>query len=334
MVVGNYKPTNYLFLTIRVGIMKDHSLKISLLLVIVLALFTNFNNINAQNRSGHQKPKSTHTGYNNHYGNSSSSTLSNASNQKYNEDRYSSNDDFLEQYKRNRYSRNDEHHDNRYNKRKNEHRNNKRKDNYSKRHKKYYSYNKTNTENYFHIDRSGRSLWDGKHWVMDDFPLKIYVKESSSRYYKPVYKDYVQYALNVWRKADDRISFVFVNSRRGADISIIFIENLGDKYEDDYLGLTEYEMGRNKTIDNSKIQISLIKFGDEIVSDGEIKATIIHEFGHALGLGHSNNEFDIMYPYISDKHTSEMNYDELSRGDKEAIQDVISLGDVEVYAWN
>jgi len=313
--------------------MKGHSLKISLLLIIVLTVFSPVNNINGQSRSGHQKPQSTHTRYNDHHGNSSSSTLSNASNQRYNEDRYSSNDDFLEEYKRNRYFRNDEYHDNRYNRRKNEHRKNKREDNYSERHKKHYSYNETNTENYFHIDRSGRTLWDGKHWAMDDFPLKIYVKESSSQYYKPVYKDYVQYALNVWRKADDRINYVFVNSKREADISIIFIENLGDKYEDDYLGLTEYDMGRNKIIDHSKIQISLIKFGDEIVSDGEIKATIIHEFGHALGLGHSKSEHDIMYPYISDKHTPEMNYNELSRGDKEAIKDVISLGEVEVYAW-
>ncbi len=313
--------------------MKVHNLKISLLLIIVLTVFTPFNNIDAQRRSGSQKPQSTHTRYKNNNSNSSTSTLSNASNQRYNENRYSRNDDFLEQYKRNRYFKNDEFHDNRYNKRKNKNRTDKREDNYSNRNKKYYSNNETNTENYFHIDRSGRTLWDGKHWVVDDFPLRIFVKESSSRYYKFVYKDYVQYALNVWRKADDRINFVFVNSKREADISIFFIENLGDKYEEDYLGLTEYDIDRNKAIDHSKVQISLIKFGDEIVSDGEIKATIIHEFGHALGLGHSDNEYDIMYPYISDEHTADMNYNELSRGDKEAIKDVISLGDEEVYAW-
>lgn len=179
--------------------------------------------------------------------------------------------------------------------------------------------------NYFRIDKSENSLWDGKHWEESRFPLNIYVKESSSRYYKSVYKDYVKYAMDVWRKAEDRIEYRFVKSVDDADIAIIFVENLGDKYEEDYLGLTDYETDRNKQIEFSKIQISLIKNGDEKISAGEIKATIIHELGHAFGLGHSKNKIDLMYPYISPDHTSEMNYSELSNGDKLAIKDVINL---------
>jgi len=140
------------------------------------------------------------------------------------------------------------------------------------------------------------------------------------------YKDYVSYALKLWRNADDRINYTFVSSKRAADVSVIFIEDLGEKYNEDYLGLTEYDIDRDKRIDYSKIQISLIKFDDEVVTDGEVKATIIHEFGHAFGLGHSKNESDIMYPYIDSDHTPGMNYNELSNGDYEAIVDVIDLG--------
>lgn len=206
-----------------------------------------------------------------------------------------------------------------------------RNDNYKRERKEDRNRNKS--ENYFHIDRSGRTLWDGKHWDIDDYPLKVYIKESSSRYYKSKYKDYVKYAFDVWDKADNRIDYTIVNSSRDADISIIFVENLGRKYEENYLGLTKYDMNRNNEIEFSKIQISLIKFNDEKVSDGEIKATIIHELGHAFGLGHSDCEADIMYPYIDSNHTSEMKYDELSRGDKEAVEDVIDLGDNELYVW-
>ena len=187
------------------------------------------------------------------------------------------------------------------------------------------------SENYFHIDKSGKTLWDGKHWEVSQFPLKIYVEESRSKHYKYIYKKYVSYALSVWRKADDRINYTIVNSSSEADISVLFIENLGRKYEENYLGLTEYDVNRNNEIEFSKIQISLIKFNNELVSDGEIKATIIHELGHALGLGHSESEKDIMYPYIDSNHKSTMEYDELSRGDKAAIKDAISLGDGEYY---
>jgi predicted Zn-dependent protease len=189
------------------------------------------------------------------------------------------------------------------------------------------------SENYFRIDKSGRTLWDGKHWDLDEFPLKVYVKESSSRYYKSIYKEYVGYAFDVWQKADSRVQYAFTNNSRDADIEIIFIENLGRKYDENYLGLTEYDVSRNNEIEYSKIQISLIKFGNEKVTDGEIKATIVHELGHAFGLGHSDSETDIMYPYIDPEHSGEMTYDELSRGDKEAVQDVIDLGNSQLYVW-
>ncbi len=203
----------------------------------------------------------------------------------------------------------------------------------TKREKEYHSNRNEHSENYFRIDKSKNSLWDGKHWEESDFPLNIFVKEISSRYYKSVYKEYVKYAMDVWRKADDRIQYKFVNSVDDADIALIFVENLGDKYEENYLGLTDYDTNRNKEIEFSKIQISLIKNGNEKVPAGEIKATIIHELGHAFGLGHSESDNDLMYPYISPEHTSEMNYDELSTGDKLAVKDVIGLSFNENYVW-
>lgn len=189
------------------------------------------------------------------------------------------------------------------------------------------------SENYFRIDRKSNSLWDGKHWEESRFPLNIYIQGSGSRYFKSSYKDYVKYAMDVWRKADDRIMYNFVNAINDADIAVIFVENLGDEYEENYLGLTDYDTDKNKKIDFTKIQISLLKNGNEKISAGEIKATIIHELGHAFGLGHSDNKKDLMYPYISPDHTSEMTYDELSIGDKLAFKDLIDLSFSEKYVW-
>ena len=200
--------------------------------------------------------------------------------------------------------------------------------NYSVRREKS---NITRSENYFHIDKSGNSLWNGKHWDLDEFPLKVFVKETSSRYYKSDYKEYVSYAFRVWQKADNRIKYTFTNNSRDADIQFVFVENLGKKYEENYLGLTEYDTNAGNEIEHSKVQISLLKFGNDVVSAGEIKATIVHELGHAFGLGHSESKTDIMYPYISSDHSYKMTYDDLSRGDKEAIKDAIDLGEDEQY---
>ena len=267
------------------------------------------NNTLAQDRSIHKKPESTSTRKFNSNDRSSESSLSDASNIIYERKNHRDNN-YVERNKR---------------------RNKIEKETHNNRSETNYSNKEITSGNYFHIDRSGRTLWDGKHWNISSFPLKIYIKESPSRYYKSTYKNFVSYALNVWKNADDRINYTFVNSRRAADISVIFIEDLGEKYNEDYLGLTEYHIDRSKIIDYSKIQISLIKFDYEVVTDGEIKATIIHELGHAFGLGHSKNEIDIMYPYIDSDHTPQMNYDELSNGDREAIEDVIDLGEKDVY---
>jgi predicted Zn-dependent protease len=298
------------------GIMKLNK-NLSLKTLSILVFFLVYSASLFPQRANNDKPESSGNRYKYDHHKTSNSTLSSPSDVELSKRRYNDYDQGDNKYRK-------ESDPDRRNDR------NRRYDDYTN--KKEYRNNK-NSENYFHIDKSGRTLWDGKHWDLDEFPLKVYVKESSSRYYKSVYKDYVGYAFDVWQKADSRVNYIFTNNSRDADIEIIFIENLGKKYDENYLGLTEYDLSRNNEIEYSKIQISLLKFGNEIVSDGEVKATIVHELGHAFGLGHSDNELDIMYPYIDPGHSGEMTYDELSRGDKEALQDVIDLGNSELYVW-
>lgn len=194
----------------------------------------------------------------------------------------------------------------------------------------YYRINRKNTVNYFKTYEAG-TLWNGKHWIPDNFPLKIFVCECSSENYKDVFRDYIDYALKVWQQADPRIEYGFVNSPGNADIIIRFEDNLMKKYDINFLGLTDYELGPDRQIQMSTVEISLLKYDDKLLSDGEIKATIVHEMGHALGLGHSNNSVDLMYPYIDPESSSKMDYDELSGGDIEAIRSVIDLA--YKYTW-
>lgn len=206
----------------------------------------------------------------------------------------------------------------------------KKTDSYNNGHKDKYSNrfrrNNLDSENYFRIDRSKNALWDGKHWNAGDMPLKVYVKPTSSKHFKNIFADFTRYALNHWSKADSRIKFVETTAASNADIKISFVHNLMEKYDENYLGLTEYVVNEDKNILFADIQISLLKFNNKPITAGEIKATIIHEIGHALGLGHSKSEKDIMFSIISPEANSDMNFNDLSEGDKLAVRDVISLG--------
>ncbi|HZW38328.1 MAG TPA: matrixin family metalloprotease [Ignavibacteriaceae bacterium] len=182
------------------------------------------------------------------------------------------------------------------------------------------------TYNYFKIDPSGRTLWNGKHWNESDYPLTVYIDKGDSKYYLPEFKSFVDYSMSVWKMADERIKFNYVYNEDDADIVIVFEENLMKKYDENFLGLTNYELGKGKKIEKAIVEVSLLKYDEEVITAGEIKTTLIHEMGHALGLGHSENIFDIMFPFIDPYSSDGMQYNELSLGDSEALQSVIDLG--------
>jgi len=186
---------------------------------------------------------------------------------------------------------------------------------------------------YYQMDPSGSNSWDGSHWDVSGFPVKVYVQSSTSKYFKSLFKDYVSYAFRVWQKADSRIKFTVTNNSREADIEISFVENLAKIYNKNYMGLTEYYTNSYNQIISPKIQITLLRFDDVVVPDGEVKATIIHELGHAFGLPHTTNEDDIMFPYMIPRHSAKQSYDELSRGDKKAIKEVIDYSTENKYMY-
>ena len=105
-------------------------------------------------------------------------------------------------------------------------------------------------------------------------------------------------AFEAWeQKTHNKFSFQMVNTIEEADINVIFIE----KNLESYCGYIE-AMGcsQNKYVDNnivhSTIYIAKRRPKGLLLSNTQVFAVMRHEIGHSLGLAHTKNYNDIMYP--------------------------------------
>jgi hypothetical protein len=145
-------------------------------------------------------------------------------------------------------------------------------------------------------------------------PLKVYVDTHGNGLYKAQYRGYVEQSLRSWSQAlNGRLSYTYTNNPQAADITVGWVSSFpGDPY---VAGVTNYWVG------HADVQIKTIG-----VPEKDIKANIIHEFGHALGIaGHSPNQQDIMVA-TRRWHRGNTNYEpRLSRNDVQAIRRLYSL---------
>ena len=148
----------------------------------------------------------------------------------------------------------------------------------------------------------------------DHSPITIYINdEDVPQHYEPVYKESVLRAIDYWENGGNGKllyvpKFTLVDSPTGADINVYFVGNLETVADapNGVAGFASPHMQKDfpDMLDNVEIVLELGNYqGYSWRPYGADNMFTIskHELGHALGLAHSNNPRDLMYPSYEQK---------------------------------
>ena len=141
------------------------------------------------------------------------------------------------------------------------------------------------------LEASGDSMlrrWENRQ----DSPIRVYFAPTHAANFQPAFLDAIRTAFTKWVDIGVPVRFTFDGDSTNAEVTVKW----RIQFEIERTGQTDVTWDENGQIQSAVVTLATFDSKGEPMTTEDVRVVAEHEIGHVLGLDHSKDSTDLMFP--------------------------------------